>query len=141
MKTKPFIQKFYLTAYGTLLLLIVALMGCGPVYQTDYIFRPPEDYNGRNCILQCDNMKMQCEQSAEMSYQDCEHRNAIEYDHCMRREKVYNKKGDCIENCYCSQDTWSCSRDFSRCDLNYRQCYRNCGGTVLEQNRCVSNCQ
>ena len=123
------------------LLLALLLSACGPMYETRYTFVPPKGSSGQACILQCENNRMQCEQLAEMRFQNCEDRADREYRDCEHEQVFgYDKKGrwTCVDNCYCWRD--SCERDTDRCDALYRTCYQTCGGKVKAQTVCVANC-
>lgn len=111
------------------LLFCAALSACGPVYDTQYTFLPPEDSTGRACVFQCDNSKLQCQQLQDQSAELCESRAEREYDRCV--DKYGEKK--CYRD-YCS------SSDHERCETQYRSCYQSCGGNVRSETVCVAFC-
>jgi len=102
--------------------------GCGPMYNTEYTFVPPETPTGQTCVFQCENSKLQCEQIEDMKQERCEDRADREYERCKDREKE--------KHCYRSY----CSVDYSRCETRHRGCYQSCGGKVEEHKKCVAFC-
>ena len=116
--------------------LVFIFTSCGPVYQDQYTYLPPESPEGRSCIFQCENSKQSCQQLEEMNYQHCEERSRWERERCERKNERKGKK----EKWY---DCWgsSCSKNLERCDSMYVSCYRSCGGTVNVTNVCVSGCE
>ena len=124
-------------------LLIAFLTSCGPVYKTNYTYIPPENEEGKSCIFQCDNTKLQCYQLEDMRYQRCLDRADRDYYRCeANRRYVYNykkKRRECRHNCYCFRS--SCSQTREVCDDRYRTCYQTCGGSVTSETVCVSNCE
>ncbi|MDC0358915.1 hypothetical protein OAO01_08870 [Oligoflexia bacterium] len=130
-----------LKAFTPGLFLSVLLVACSPVYRTDYAYIPPTSAQGKTCIFQCENTKIQCIQLEEMRYERCLDRADREYDRCERNKRYgYNKKGEweCQDNCYCFRS--SCTLNESRCEERYRSCYQTCGGKVEGNTYCVSNC-
>lgn len=127
--------------WGLVICCTLFLFGCSPVYRTNYTFTPPEDSEGRTCIWQCENSKLQCQQLEEMRYQACEARAERDYLNCENRKRYrVNKDGEleCYQNCYCWRA--SCSRSYESCEQQYRLCYVNCGGDVYGQTVCIANC-
>ncbi|MCB0323833.1 MAG: hypothetical protein KDD69_09680 [Bdellovibrionales bacterium] len=124
-------------------LLVLLSTGCSPVYQTDYTFTPPESSEGRACVFQCENTKLQCQQLQQSRYDLCLQRAELAYQNCEAR-KIYRydyDKGEakCVENCFCYRE--SCSVDTTSCDAQHRACYQTCGGGVSSRTYCVSNCE
>lgn len=124
-----------LTWAGILLLsLLYLLSACGPVYRVEYTYQPPQDAMGTNCILLCENIKMQCRTNEKYRIQSCEDQNRIarlEYERCVA-----------VGYDYCWDDwTMFCGMEnYQRCDADYRQCYQNCGGQIFSREVCVSGC-
>jgi hypothetical protein len=109
-------------------LVAVCISACGPVYDTRYTFVPPERPEGRTCVFQCENSKLQCQNMQDMQKQNCEFRAQLEYERCKDRGEKH-----------CYEDY--CSSDYSRCDEQYRNCFQACGGTVNRQDVCVAFCE
>ena len=47
-------------------LLLLLLIGCGPIYSTKYNYQAPNNPEGKQCIFQCENYRLQCEQAEDM---------------------------------------------------------------------------
>lgn len=110
------------------------LAGCGPVYKTEYSYRPPQSPQGQACIMQCDNMKRQCYIYEDFRVRACEDENRIarlEYERCLSMN--YDRCWDMSS--FCS------SADYRHCDEEYRLCYQNCGGLITSREICVSGCE
>lgn len=110
------------------------LVGCGPVYKTEYTYRPPQSPQGQTCIMQCDNIKRQCYIHEDFRVRACEDENRIarlEYERCLSMN--YDRCWDL--SVFCS------SADYAHCDEEYRICYQNCGGLVSSREICVSGCE
>lgn len=127
-----FAQRYVLTAgFG-----IVFLAACGPVYNTQYHFTPPESSEGRSCVFQCDNSRLQCRQLEEYRTEDCQRRSEFDQRRC--EDDIYRRKGREPKWYECGSS--SCSPDYDRCEQLYRSCYQSCGGRVDQETVCVSNC-
>ncbi|MBU1231606.1 MAG: hypothetical protein KKC77_01880 [Proteobacteria bacterium] len=113
--------------------LLLFLFGCGPVYKTEYTYRPPQSPQGQTCIMQCEKIKRHCYTNEEFRVRACEDENMIarlEYDRCisMNYERCWDRSA------YCN------SANYEYCDEEYRICYQNCGGLVSGREICVSGC-
>ncbi len=128
-------SKFSLVAFVAVLIAIF-FTGCGPIYDTQYTFDPPEGGSGRACVAQCETSKFQCEQLEEMKADRCRDRAEREAEQC--RNRVYWKEGREPKWYECGTD--SCSTDAEKCESRYRSCYQTCGGRVRSETRCVANC-
>jgi hypothetical protein len=106
------------------------------MYDTTYNFEPPKSENGRVCIYQCENGRMQCGQLEQMRLDNCNARSESQRYSCEqdiryrlnRSPKWYECGGE------------SCSDETSRCDEQYRACFQACGGRVIAETRCIANC-
>lgn len=121
---------------GFLALALLTLIGCGPIYDTQYQFTPPDDGNGRACIYQCENGREQCTELEELREESCENRAESEYQRCA--DNIYRRKGRDPKWNECYRE--SCSSDTERCENSYRSCYQSCGGKVRAETVCVANC-
>lgn len=114
--------------------LLLFVSGCGPRYKTQYTYQPPASPEGKNCMLQCDNIKQQCRTNEDYRYRACESENRVarlEYSNC-----ISEKRDHCFDRSqFCG------SRNYKRCDADYRICYQNCGGIVTSSLVCVSGCE
>ena len=111
--------------FGLLTLLFV---GCGPMYETQFLYNPPDSPQGQVCISQCEMNRINCEQLEDMRKENCEYRAREDYNHC----RDYHNEDSCFEE--------SCSADYSRCERMYNACYTACGGNVTTQQVCVAFC-
>jgi hypothetical protein len=100
---------------------------CGPIYQTEYSFIPPTNEQGRACVFQCENGKLQCAQIEDMRKERCDDRAEHEYYRCQDRGEKY---------CYRE----SCSADYENCESRYRGCFQSCGGKVESKQVCTAFC-
>jgi hypothetical protein len=96
---------------------------CGPIYDTKYSLTPPSTSEGKTCISQCDNARLQCEQMERLNETVCELRNSI----CEGKLDCFGFSHFCLAN-------------YSRCDKHYVNCYQTCGGKVESKKVCVMGC-
>ena len=111
------------------IVLAMLLVSCGPVYRTTYDYTPPPTAEGKTCAVQCETIRMQCEQIEDLKKEQCEFRARIDHERCLEKSGSSTR---------CSRDT--CSVDREACVSRYNSCYRTCGGTVAEDRACVSGC-
>lgn len=119
--------------------LVLALSACGPIYRTDYTYVPPEDSGARQCLNQCLGMQSACRARAEdraaRENADCEQSALLNYSICLATAKTEAERNRCSSSSFCNKQP-----NLSVCEAEYRQCYQNCGGTVLSERRCVYGC-
>ena len=112
------------------------LTSCGPQFQTNYTYYPPESPSGQTCIFQCQNGKLQCQQLRDMEYERCIDRADREYYRCQDMNlDLPDKKKEYCYRAYCND------ADYERCEAGYRSCYQACGGRVESETVCVSGCE
>ncbi len=119
-------------------LTVLPLVGCGPIYETRYTLTPPPGAEGRACVFQCDNTQLRCRQIQDLERQNCERDEQLahyEYQNCLnQREKDSGIK--------CAQRYVYCpSASYESCEAEYRSCFQTCGGVVQSRQECVFNCQ
>ena len=117
--------------------LINFIIGCGPIYNTEYVFSPPESATGRTCTFHCETMRGQCLQLEQVKAQQCESYSQREQDYCEYNIRVSKDREPKWYECVPE----SCNVDSERCEQSYRSCYQSCGGRVETVTRCVANCQ
>ncbi|MBP9837783.1 MAG: hypothetical protein KBC84_03630 [Proteobacteria bacterium] len=117
--------------------LSTVLYSCGPIYDTQYQFIPPDSPQGRACIYQCENSKSQCHELERYRSDDCEYRAKLDQQRC--EDDVWRRTGKAPKWYECGAE--SCSPNSDRCDGDYRHCYEMCGGRVDARTVCVANCQ
>lgn len=118
-------------------LLSFSLLSCGPIYNTDYHYLPPETYDGAGCIGGCEGDKQKCLIDEHYQKANCESQSNWDKANCEaeiwarenRKPKWYECSGE-----LCSENTVGCESEF-------RYCYQRCGGRVIEERRCVYNCE
>jgi len=116
-----------------LLFLFFSISACSPTYKTTYSYEPPDDDGGLRCVFQCRNIKAQCAEIKRLEIDRCRTRNDNFYYRCVERNRGQRNRS------FCSRG--SCPfPDYSRCDAVYRRCYKNCGGTVTSNKKCISFC-
>lgn len=118
------------------------LTACGPWYTTDYKFIPPPAPQSRVCVLQCESNRLQCQQIQDMQKENCEDRAEMDYRWCeSRRAYEYRQDGSrrCVRNCSCTR-RYCGGYDRATCEAHHRTCFQFCGGTIVEEKRCVFNC-
>lgn len=98
-------------------------ISCGPIYDTKYSLTPPLTLEGKSCISQCENSRLQCEQMETLNESICE-----------------LKKSICESTMDCFGHVSFCMADYSRCDQHYVNCYQTCGGKVDRKEVCVLGC-
>lgn len=98
---------------------------------TTYEFVVPASDNGKLCVTHCAGIREQCRgnemQRAHFEKSSCERSAESNYRACIAAATA-NKTdpGKCSRrSCYASENTYLCESD-------YRQCFVNCGGKVIE---------
>jgi hypothetical protein len=117
-------------------LLLLCLAGCNPIYRTHYDYQPPDSPVGRSCIATCGGNRELCISNNQLRHSACRSEREAEYQRCMA--SAVREKKDPSKACsrgYCPQPD-----DHAACEPRYAQCYRDCGGRVVEERRCVANC-
>jgi hypothetical protein len=132
------------------LVVLVLLTGCGPRYDTRYVYTAPVDSpETRQCLQSCEFQRQQCLLIADNSFQLCETQAQSDVYRCESEARFYyarclDRNQDDPERCqihraFCPRR--ACWRDDRRCGDLYRACYAACGGTVRSETVCTANCQ
>lgn len=127
--------------WGWMVITVVSgmLMGCGPMYETQYSYRPPASFQGRQCVNQCLRQKSYCEQTCRKDYDRCK-LLAAGVAHVQYKDYQANDNNRSFpKNSSDFYDDSSCSQDCG-CVPNYNACYSNCGGEVGTHQQCVAFC-
>lgn len=120
------------TAARTLLVSLALLAtGCETVR---YRMIPPPTESGRLCIAQCAAVREMClggeRQEAFYAQEQCERRVDRDYRRCLEQYRGdYAKQKNCDSirgQCWVPADT-------GRCEHDYRTCFTNCGGQVIQE--------
>jgi hypothetical protein len=123
------------------IVLALALAGCGPQYRTEKRLVPPQNEAVRACAVQCQMAKSQCYQLQELQYENCQDRAESDYQWCESRKRYENRPDGrrvCVRNCSCTRQY--CNRGTLSCDSQHRECYQVCGGQIVEEKVCWMNC-
>lgn len=117
------------------------LIGCGPMYETQYTYTPPASNIGKFCAAECINHRSSCEQMCHMTYNSCMDRmedNARrEFEHYKMKKISEGKKIERSLEWY--RHPSECRNDCG-CQSTYHDCYTTCGGKVTAREVCVANC-
>lgn len=121
---------------------VLLLSACGPIYQTSYDYIPPKSQNGKMCLMQCQQSKMLCQQSCDLKQQACRadaQRNAtFAYENYrQQQENQHQPINKTVQDFY---SDFECSRSSCTCEDDYRTCFTTCGGKVLAHQQCVAFC-
>lgn len=124
-----------------LLPIIFLIAGCGPVYETHYSYIPPHTQHGRECLNQCLTQRSFCRSQCATQKQAC-HAEADVAAMPAYLESAHQAR----KSGQPDYETVSDFADYSACDTNcgcgstYRQCFTNCGGTVIANTICTAFC-
>jgi hypothetical protein len=114
-----------------LLLFLTSLTGCETIR---YRMTPPPSETGRLCVTHCAGIQEMCigqeQQKAYFKQHQCERQEDREYAHCMRRA---NHDRDKVKKCERNRDYCGSYAYTQRCEVDYRSCYANCGGMVIQE--------
>lgn len=125
--------------------VLLAVAGCGPIYETQYTLIPPNRPDAPICLNQCQQIMQYCRRTCSLEEKSCLNyereraRDAFrDYVHERRAEgKPIKRKVSDFEQ------TWKC-RDSScdqRCGEDYRSCFAGCGGKVEARQVCTMFCE
>ncbi len=120
--------------FVTVLVLLLFISGCGPIYETTSTYVKPDNSEGVACTFQCENSRLRCEQNLELKRQNCNANDRIaelEYQQCV--DKKGKKK--------CDRSWVFCEINTASCKATYNQCYTSCGGEVTTKTICVEGCE
>jgi hypothetical protein len=137
------------------LVLSSLLMACGPVYETKTTYVVPTDSQGKNCASKCEQNRASCQQNCDGRYDICmretqllkQNRYLVEKNQFLEKKnlcKGKEKDKDCqnLREPYMSSyvSDSDCRKDCG-CQTNFERCFEICGGQVLKETRCVSDCE
>jgi hypothetical protein len=121
--------------------MLFGLSGCGPIYSIHYDFYSPHSWQGRQCANDCLANKTTCNMQCAANYQNC--LNAARLT-ALPSYLAYvderKKAGKEIDRTLADFADYSGCYQSCGCEENYRQCFTNCGGKVIEQRQCVAFC-
>lgn len=116
--------------------LALLVVGCAsPVYQQQLRLVEPSTPYGQNCVGICSQGREQCLTLKELEYANCRRVAQSEYELCLARENVpvYAPSRKCyLERCERASE--------ESCDDDFRECFIDCGGKIVEEEVCTANC-
>jgi hypothetical protein len=133
-----------------LALTMAIAAGCGPVYEPVYRFEPPagaQEAGVRRCLAACETARAvclppardrlaACEAWASMSQDLCRSNARIDFEIC---RSAFAPEGQVCVPRICGRPR-CLPVEVEACEADYRRCFAACGGTVVEERRCVANC-
>lgn len=134
---------------GVALLALAPLVACAPEYESRYRVEMPRPLSeqARQCLAGCDQARDACFVPARAEFAACTERAILIQDQCRANaqiqyqicQRAYAPTGqDCY---YAACDRPSCDAPgLAACEADYRRCFADCGGTVVEDRVCVANC-
>jgi hypothetical protein len=132
----------YFRVWMIFFIFILFLSGCGPIYQTNYSYRPPHSNMGMMCASQCFQTKNMCEQMCQMQDQNCrlqEHQSAY-YRYQLYRDSQVKKGLPVVRSVSDFDNSFGNCHATCNCTNDFNLCYQSCGGVVLEQKVCTAFC-
>ncbi|MGD9511283.1 MAG: hypothetical protein AB7I59_19755 [Geminicoccaceae bacterium] len=135
--------------FGAALLALAVLGSCAPEYQTSYRLDMPRPLSeeARQCLARCDRARDACFVPARDEFAACTERALMVQDQCRANaqieyqicQRAYAPTGQDCYHAACDRPVCD-TPAFALCETDYRRCFADCGGTVVEDRRCVANC-
>ena len=129
-------------AFLSVLVIGLFLVGCAPVYQTNYSYIPPKSWKGKQCVNRCLSNRSICRSVCRSATQSCRNTANLEampaYLQYVAEQK--NQNQPLLRTVSDFADYSNCS-DHCGCESTYRECYANCGGQVMADTQCVAFCK
>lgn len=129
--------------------IAAALGGCEPVYETGYRLELPDGVgaSARSCVADCAAAQQACLAPARAKFAACQDRAVLEQNLCRSNAQIDYEtclRADAPNGATCIYRICTfrrCNQDgMASCEAAYRGCFAGCGGTVVEEPRCVANC-
>lgn len=102
-----------------------------------YAFVPPVTESGRMCVVQCAGIRETCRGNeinrAATARLACERQQDRAYQECRARNTGFSRDSK-EKPKECDPRTYACHEysNTARCERDYRLCYADCGGQVME---------
>jgi hypothetical protein len=127
--------------FAWLLVVVLMLTACVPIYETHYSYQPPDNPQEKSCIAQCQENRNVCRSDCHNQQQQCESqaREKAEFRYRMYKTKRQNAGKPLQKSLGDFYHTMGCHRTCN-CQAEYRQCYRACGGKVIKHTHCIAFC-
>jgi len=117
-----------------LIAVVVAVLAGAGCETINYEYRAPLSDAGRKCVTQCSGIKETCRgnemQIAQREKESCERTSDIKYKSCLSHAQNKEQIHDCDKERK-NKTCWAMDTTY-RCDDNYRTCFVNCGGVIIE---------
>lgn len=137
-----------------ILILTSLLFACGPVYETKVTYIAPTDTQGKSCASKCEMNRSSCQQNCDNKYDACvrETRLISQNRYLEEKNQYLEKKNLCKgkdrdKDCQNLREPYMSSyvsdsncRKECGCQTSFERCFEICGGKVLKETRCVSDC-
>jgi hypothetical protein len=135
-----------ITIFSTLVLLSVMLLsGCGPMYETRYHYTPPTSEKGRHCLIRCQQNQNTCKNDCRLRQSQCElnERDKARFKYESYKQDQKDKGLEVAKTLRDFMNSWgSSSCSFScGCLSTYNSCYELCGGKVEAEEVCTAFCE
>lgn len=116
------------------------LVACGPVYETEYRYTPPQgDAAAQTCIAQCRASQERCLSNADLradtEQQFCEMDARLNYTRCLSQQYDQQRRVSCHQPLPCYNTPY-----YGSCTLAFNTCFQSCGGKAERVRVCVHNC-
>jgi hypothetical protein len=131
------------------LALLAVIAACAPVYEPAFRTEMPRplDAAARQCLTLCDQARDACFVPAREEFAHCSERAILAQDQCRANaqidyqicQRAYGPEGMTCAAAICDRQRCSAPA-LDLCEADYRRCFAGCGGTVVEDRRCVANC-
>ncbi len=136
--------------------LRIALLGmlflagaCNPVYEPSFRLQMPDplDAAAQQCLADCEAAKQACFVPAREAFAQCSEHALLVQNQCRANAQIdyqicqsaYGPEGQTCFHAACPRPR--CAPEaLNLCEADYRRCFAGCGGTVVEDRRCVANC-
>jgi hypothetical protein len=129
--------------------LLAVVAACAPVYEPAFRTEMPRplDAAARHCLTLCDQARDACFVPAREEFAQCSERAILAQDQCRSNaqidyqicQRAYGPDGATCAPGICERERCPAPA-LDLCEADYRRCFAACGGTVVEERRCVANC-
>ena len=126
----------------TLALAVAMLIGCSPIYKTNYAYTPPKSDVGKMCTSQCTQNKMVCEQMCQMRKDNC--KSQAKQDAFYKYQSYVNERKSnhlpVDKSVSDFDDSYFSCKDSCDCTSSFHTCYQACGGQITATQVCTAFC-
>lgn len=113
--------------FNLVAITLLTMNSCNSFYNQEYIYFPPNDPKSRECILDCQFNRENCNNLSNKSYQEClrevEKASMLNYNINLNdnQTSITTKNSRTIEQCQAYTKA---------CQQGYNDCYIACGGKI-----------